>query len=1335
MTTQATDLELRIRAVLDGIEQLTGFRGELQKSGEAAAGLTEAARKTDTALEALSELQQQIESFRALQARATEVGAALDAARLKQREYSNAVVESLGPSKQQLAEQGRANAEVVKLEARLAALRDRQRDATQAVIAAEQPTANQIKRQLELTEKLGGAERALGVAKQRQDAANAAVAAGAGPSDKLARAQEKATASAESLAAEQQHVTQQLAAAEKALNANGVATGELDQAAGRIRKTFADVAAQTKAFSEAQANLKFVPHEQLQREAQGLRSSYDTLRSSGKLTAQELAQANLKLQEGLLDLERRTNGWKDSLVKAKIEVGAAIAAFAPIAISIKQASEFETALAGVRKVVEGTDDQFDRLSGRIRELTRELPISAAGLADIAAAGGQLGVPLEKLDQFIDLAAKVAVAFNLSADEAGQAVAKLSNIFDIPLERVGELANSINVLGNTTAATEGQILDFLTRVGGTARQFGLTAQSVAALGASLIAMGRTPETAATAVNALLVRLQAANVLAPEARRALDGIGLSAVDLARQIRENPQAALETFLTTLEGLDAQARTESIARILGLEQADKIASLIGNIDQYRDALKNATDQQQVAGALQKEFDAQADTTRQQYQLLKNVIADITLELGTAFLPAVRAAIAAGQSVAEAISEIVSAAPGLSAVAVSLVSVGAAMSGLRLAGAAARVAVTGLLGSLVSAAPALAGVASQSTAAAGSVSGLARVLTTLPKLVGIGIVLAGAEAVIGALINIRRIQGEIAEREAETQKGLDEGIAAAAARMAEYAGQAARSSAALESLAQGTSQLTETQRQHYAKLLAGTEEYLKAQLALGVRESERYGKTEIDLQAVRARLTEVRAALEQLQRTSDATQPISIDQLVSPDLLPKLKEVGAAIGQISSEDLATLKDQAQVAFGATLVEIEKVSAAFPALQGAALEAALALDSRFAGLISTKRELGAALETLRDEQYKRLGIDAGAVLTGIDAKAKDLLATFQSLISDPSVDPRILTAAFRELLQTLDSPEELEALRVSLAKVQQAGFDTAGAVAEIEKKLADVASAGDKAATAVSEAFKRAGIQTRDEIAAAARQAQADFELIARSGQATAEGLAQAFERSAEAQIKLALASSQGAAESVAGFLRAQAATDAQRAAVDRLIERYIAKGAAASRAGDAAAAGSGKAAAALDRELSAIDAVEAAYQRRTAARDGKGADGLTPSSSGGVASAGAIDPRYFGLTAEQRAEVDALFSAGFAQVVATQRRLDGGLNSSSSAPNLAQNQLSADVRSLITNLLSGREQPQPGRTIDININLPGIGSARVSATPDQAQALEALLRELERQLAVAGVG
>jgi len=420
-------------------------------------------------------------------------------------------------------------------------------------------------------------------------------------------------------------------------------------------------------------------HAEIQQEIVETRQAYDRLKKSGTLTQQELAQAALKTEERIRELKHQTNGWTDALQDASGSIAGLAASAASMAVAAGYAIDFESSMADVRKVVDGTDDEFDVLTQRIKEMTGELPITAQGLAEIAAAGGQLGVPIEKLDKFVELAAKIGVAFDLSTAQAGDAVAKLSNIFDIPIENVEQLGDAINVLGNTTAAREADILDVLTRIGGTAKQFKLTAEEGAALAATMIAMGAKAEVAGTGINALLSKLQTANVQSPEFKRALESIGISAVQLGDDIRDNPQQALTDFLRTLEKLDDQARAETLTKLFGQEYQDDIARLLNGLDKYDEALGRVTDTGNTAGAMQREFAERMKTTEAEIQLMQNGLQEIAINLGTVFLPLIREAAASIGDVSRALADFVDANPTIAATATILGTVAVSAGALRL--------------------------------------------------------------------------------------------------------------------------------------------------------------------------------------------------------------------------------------------------------------------------------------------------------------------------------------------------------------------------------------------------------------------------------------------------------------------------------------------------------------------------------------------------------------------------------------------------------------------------------------------------------------------------------
>lgn len=420
-------------------------------------------------------------------------------------------------------------------------------------------------------------------------------------------------------------------------------------------------------------------HAEIEQEIEATQQAYERLKKSGKLTQAELAQAALKTEERIRELKHQTNGWSESLQNAKGSMTALAGSVAGLAVMSGYAIDFESAMADVRKVVDGTDDQFEQLTGRIKEMSGELPITAEGLAKIAAAGGQLGVPIDKLDQFVELAAKMSVAFDLSVEQAGDAVAKLSNIFNIPIENVEALGDAINTLGNTTAAREADILDVLTRIGGTASQFKLTADQAAALAATMIEMGAKSEVAGTGINALLSKLQTANVQGPEFKGALEGIGLSAKQLADDIRGNPQQALTEFLRTLSKLDDQSRAETLTRLFGQEYQDDIARLLNGLDKYDASLARVTNTGNTAGAMQREFAARMETTEAQIQLMQNGLQEIAINLGTIFLPIIRASAEGIGDVSRALADFVEANPSIAAIATSLGTVAVTAGALRL--------------------------------------------------------------------------------------------------------------------------------------------------------------------------------------------------------------------------------------------------------------------------------------------------------------------------------------------------------------------------------------------------------------------------------------------------------------------------------------------------------------------------------------------------------------------------------------------------------------------------------------------------------------------------------
>ena len=138
------------------------------------------------------------------------------------------------------------------------------------------------------------------------------------------------------------------------------------------------------------------------------------------------------------------------------------------------------------------------MSKDVLELSTRIPMAVDGLANIVAAGGQSGIAREDLLKFAEAAAKMGVAFDITADQAGDMMAKWRTAFKMNQDEVITLADKINYLGNTTAASAPLISDVVTRIGPLGSIGGVASSEIAALGASMVGSGIQSEVAATGI---------------------------------------------------------------------------------------------------------------------------------------------------------------------------------------------------------------------------------------------------------------------------------------------------------------------------------------------------------------------------------------------------------------------------------------------------------------------------------------------------------------------------------------------------------------------------------------------------------------------------------------------------------------------------------------------------------------------------------------------------------------------------------------------------------------------------------------------------------------------
>lgn len=301
------------------------------------------------------------------------------------------------------------------------------------------------------------------------------------------------------------------------------------------------------------------------------------------------------------------------------------------------AMQFESAMADVKKVVDfDSPQEFKTMGKDILNMSKCIPMTAEGLAQIVASGGQAGLAKHELTSFAESAAKMGVAFDITAEQAGEMMAKWRTAFQMNQDQVVILADKINYLGNTTAASAPLISDVVTRIGPLGAVGGVASGEIAALGASLVGSGIQSEVAATGIKNMILTLTAGASATKSQANAFHSLGLDAQDMAVKMQKDSKGAILEVLTSIQRLDKVQQSSVMSDLFGLKAVGAIAPLLSNLDALKDNFQKVANAENYTGSMGKEFEVRAKTTANNVQLMKNRMEAAQIAIGEGLLPVV---------------------------------------------------------------------------------------------------------------------------------------------------------------------------------------------------------------------------------------------------------------------------------------------------------------------------------------------------------------------------------------------------------------------------------------------------------------------------------------------------------------------------------------------------------------------------------------------------------------------------------------------------------------------------------------------------------------------------
>lgn len=366
--------------------------------------------------------------------------------------------------------------------------------------------------------------------------------------------------------------------------------------------------------------------------------SLDDVKRKQKLLAEQSAVASRvnKISKARAGLEFTENAWAEKGMGSMVALstlGSSMMHYAQT--PVKQAMQMEDAMAEIKKVVDfSSPDGLQKMQAALEKMSLSIPMTAEGLAKITAAAGQAGIAEPDLIRFTEKAAKMGVAFDISAEEAGEMMAKWRSGMNLTQDQVESLADATNALSNNNAAMAKQVGEALKRYGALGKVAGLTEKQTAAMAATIIGAGAEAEVAATGMNAFMRALTKGGSMTDLQKAAFGNLGFNALQLQKDVQKN---APKTIFAVLEAvktkLPKELQMQYLTAMFGEEGARAMGPMLANTEKLRENFDLVAESEKYAGSMEKEFLSRSATTSNALELASNAISYFARAVGDPML------------------------------------------------------------------------------------------------------------------------------------------------------------------------------------------------------------------------------------------------------------------------------------------------------------------------------------------------------------------------------------------------------------------------------------------------------------------------------------------------------------------------------------------------------------------------------------------------------------------------------------------------------------------------------------------------------------------------------
>ena len=307
------------------------------------------------------------------------------------------------------------------------------------------------------------------------------------------------------------------------------------------------------------------------------------------------------------------------------------------------AIEFESAVTGVYKTVDGNEEQLAEISGDIKEMSLVIPSSTTEIAGVAESAGQLGIATENITDFTEVMINLGESTNLSSEQAASSLAKFSNITNMSADNYENLGSAIVALGNNFATTETDIVEMSTRMASAGTLTGMSESDILGLSAAMSSVGIEAEAGGSAMSKLMTDIQVAVETGNSSLEDFASVaGVSCEQFADMFEHRAVDALYSFIDGLNDVERNGETATvILENMGISEvrlSNAVKSLANNSSGLAGAVSLAGEAWEENTALANEANTRYGTLESRLTMTQNAANNLKIAIGDTLTPTIGA-------------------------------------------------------------------------------------------------------------------------------------------------------------------------------------------------------------------------------------------------------------------------------------------------------------------------------------------------------------------------------------------------------------------------------------------------------------------------------------------------------------------------------------------------------------------------------------------------------------------------------------------------------------------------------------------------------------------------